>query len=571
MSSPLRILVLEDDPADAELILRELDRSGVSVEWNWVSSEQAYLEALDATVDLILADYNLPGFNALAALEHLKRSQLGIPFIVVTGMLGDEAAVECVKQGATDYLLKDRLKRLGPAILRAVEDHRAGLERAQMQESLRLSREKAADTLRRANARLERRVAERTRELTLANAHLQRQIDERRKAEDQLRQAQKMEAIGQLTGGIAHDFNNLLTSVLGSLDLARRKDMGEPAARLVDRAMLAAERGAQLTSQLLTFGRRQALSASAIDLNRLVCDVQPMLASTLTPAITIRTSLAATVWPAQADRSQLELALLNLAINARDAMPAGGLLSISTRNVGAGSQDRPGDLAGAGSSDYVALEVADDGLGMAPDVAERAFEPFFTTKEVGKGTGLGLSMVYGLAKQLGGTVEIETEPDRGTRVIVYLPRAASAVAERTPDLALPQPPVAAPGASVLIVDDDAGVRDITAASLREYGYQVIEADNGFNALAVLDRGCDVGVLVTDLVMPGMHGSELAEAARLRRPNLPIIVITGYRGGRAARRDFPEHLPILHKPFKPADLAAMVAQCWEQRRVADLAS
>jgi len=564
MSEPLRILLLDDDPADAELIARELERSGTSMDWRWVSSEADYLAALDTAIDVILSDYALPGFNAMAALQHLKQRRLDIPFIVVTGMLGDEAATDCIKQGATDYLLKDRLKRLGPAILRAVEDHRASAEHAQTQARLRSSEEAAARALRRANTRLERHVAERTRELTEANAELHRQIDERRKAEDQLHQAQKMEAIGQLTGGIAHDFNNLLTSILGSLDLAQRKEMGEAAARLVDRAMQAAERAAGLTSQLLAFGRRQALSASPIDLNRLIDDLQPMLKSTLTPAITIRTDLAADLSPAHADRTQVELALLNLAINARDAMPSGGVLGISTRNA-ADTAGRPADLP-AGAADFVVLEVSDDGVGMTPEVAQRAFEPFFTTKAAGKGSGLGLSMVYGLAKQLGGTAVIQTEPGRGTRVIIYLPQATFAA---VPHVETPVPIVARVrrhAAAVLVVDDEVCVRDMTAAGLREYGYDVIEAESGAAALQILDRGGEIGVLVTDFVMPGMHGSELAVAARLRRPSLPIILMTGYMGGLSTQRDVPDDLPVLHKPFRPAELAAMVAQCWDRPRV-----
>lgn len=569
MPEPLRVLLLEDDPSDAELIVRELQRCGVPVDWRWVSSGKEYVEALDPTIDVILADYALPGFSAPAALQHLRRSQLGIPFIVVTGMLGDEAAVDCIKQGATDYLLKDRLKRLGPAILRAVEDHRASLERARIQESLRISQEEAAQALRRSNSRLEKHVADRTRMLTEANEQLRRQVSERKKAEDQLRQAQKMEAIGQLSGGIAHDFNNLLTSILGSLDLAQRKEMCEPAAKLVGRAIQAAERAAGLTSQLLAFGRRQALSPAPIDLNKLVNDLQPMLASTLTPAISIETSLAADLRPAHADRTQIDLALLNLAINARDAMPLGGILTISTCNVYAGSADRPADLP-VGPTHYVALEVSDNGVGMAPEVSQRAFEPFFTTKDAGKGSGLGLSMVYGLAKQLGGTAAIQTAPGQGTRVTVYIPQAATAATDHIEERAPIQFPVRRQFASVLVVDDDIGVRDTTASGLREYGYDVIEADCGVAALAILDGGCDVDVLVTDVVMPGMHGSELANAARMRRPSLPIILITGYMGG-LVQRDVPEDLPVLRKPFRPAELAAMVAKCWDQSPVADLAS
>jgi len=560
MSSPLRILILDDDAADAELIALELLRSGVPLEWSWASTEKEFVEALDPAIDAILADYALPGFNALVALDHLKQRDLKIPLIVVTGMLGDEAAVDCIKQGATDYLLKDRLKRLGPAVTRAVEDRRKNFEREEAEERLRLSQKAAADVLSRANAELERHVAERTQDLTEANEQLRGQVDERQKAEAQLRQAQKMEAIGQLTGGIAHDFNNLLTAILGNLDLAMQKDVSEPVGRLLNRAMQAADRGSRLTSQLLAFGRRQALAARPVDLNALIRELEPMLASTLTPAICIRQMLDPDLWPARADPTQIELALLNLAINARDAMPSGGKLTIATSNVAAGYADRPGDL-GAEGADYVALVVSDDGEGMTQEVANRAFEPFFTTKDVGKGSGLGLSMVYGLAKQLGGTVNIESEPGLGASVTVYLPRAnlseAAGVEEPPPAAVKAADPQSRP---VLVVDDDIDVRDITATSLRAYGYDVIEADSGASALAIMDRGCEIGVLVTDLIMPGMRGTELATEARRRRPALPIILITGFMGNLPEPSEVGSRYPVLLKPFLPAALASMVAEC-----------
>jgi len=538
---------------------RELQHSGVDLEWRWVSTESDYVAALDPAIDVILADYSLPGFHAMAALEHLKRRDLEIPFIVVTGILGDETAVDCIKQGATDYLLKDRLSRLGPAVSRAVEGQRAKAERGRAEARLNASKRRAAEALRKANLRLEKRVEERTRDLADAYDNLQRQIGEREKAEDQLRQSQKMESIGQLTGGIAHDFNNLLTSILGNLDLASRKDISEPAARLLNRAIQTTERGARLTSQLLAFGRRQALDARPVDLNGLIAALQPMLTSSLTPAVRIDLTLAPGLWPAHADATQVEMALLNLAINARDAMPSGGVLTIATRNVPVADPTRPADLAAEGS-DYIALVVSDDGAGMTREVAQHAFEPFFTTKDTGMGSGLGLSMVYGLAKQLGGTVCIDSEPGHGASVSVYLPRAAAAIAateaaDESPAEAARAHPHANP---VLLVDDDTDVRDTTASSLREYGYDVIEADCAANALAILDRGCKIDVLVTDLVMPGMHGSELALKARLRRPGLPIILMTGYVGRLSEHAASEFSYPVLHKPFRPAQLAAMVA-------------
>ncbi|CAN7360885.1 response regulator [Phenylobacterium sp. LjRoot225] len=555
--SPLRILVLDDSLADAELMARELERSGVPLDWRWASTEREFVEALGPDLDAILADYSLPGFNALAALEHLKRRELGTPFIIVTGMLGDEAAVDCIKQGATDYLLKDRLKRLGPAVMRAIEDRRAAVERESAEERLRQSKEAASEALRRANADLERHVAERTRALTEANEKLHLQVAERRQAEEQLHQAQKMEALGQLTGGMAHDFNNLLTAVIGNIDLAMRRETAESVARLLRGAMQGAERGARLTSQLLAFGRRQALTVGPVDLNRLIANLEPMLVSTLTPAIRIDKSLQPDLLPALADTTQIELALINLAINARDAMPNGGSLTISTRFVDATEPDRPIDLGGDAPG-YVALTVTDSGVGMPPEVAARAFEPFFTTKGVGKGSGLGLSMVYGLAKQLGGTATLESKVGQGTVVAIYVPMVAEALVETREDYSTDRVDPAACGRPVLVVDDDAMVRDTTCTSLREFGYEVMEAGDGASALRILDSGCAVDVLVTDLVMPGMSGSALSLQARKRRPNLPIIVMTGYSAAGLEPEGFD--FPVLQKPFRPAQLAAMVAEC-----------
>jgi CheY-like chemotaxis protein/two-component sensor histidine kinase len=374
-------------------------------------------------------------------------------------------------------------------------------------------------------------------------------------AEDQLRQAQKMEALGQLTGGIAHDFNNLLTAVIGNLDLALRRETTESVARLLRGAMQGADRGARLTGQLLAFGRRQALSVGPVDLNRLIANLEPMLVSTLTPAIRIEKSLQPKLWPALADTTQIELALLNLAINARDAMPGGGAMTMSTRNVAATEPDRPIDLVGDAPA-YVALTVRDSGVGMPQDVVARAFEPFFTTKGIGKGSGLGLSMVYGLAKQLGGTVTIESKVGEGTTIVIYLPMATEAVVEARDDHPTYGVDPAPRGSPVLVVDDDAIVRDTTCASLREFGYEVIEAGDGASALRILDSGCAVDVLVTDLVMPGMPGSTLALQARKRRPNLSVIVMTGYSEALG-----PDGIdcPVLQKPFRPAQLAAMVAE------------
>ena len=400
-----------------------------------------------------------------------------------------------------------------------------------------------------------------------ATAEREEAIRAREQAESQLLQSQKLEAIGQLTGGVAHDFNNLLTSVLGNLDLAENR-VGDEAVRLLLRnAVRSAERGAELTAQLLAFARKQDLRPRPVDLNELVTGAEHILNRTLDPAVRIVRSLDPDLWPAVADPTQLELVVLNLAINARDAMrDGGGILSIGTRNVPADAPGaRPDDLAAG--VDFVALAVGDTGTGMTEEIRAKCLEPFFTTKPVGSGSGLGLSMVYGVAKQLGGTIQIDSTWQRGTVVTVYLPRAehdAPAVRQADPaplDAAAAHAGSLRNSGRILLVDDEADVREVAGTMLREHGYEVIEAEDGGAALAVLDREGPVDLLVTDFAMPGLRGSALAVEAERRRPGLPVLIITGYGGDLAMPGSGPgPRCPILRKPFKPADLVVKVRQC-----------
>ena len=559
MSSPLRVLILEDDPDDAELIIRELKLAGLHIDWRQVASEADFVEQLASPIDVILADYGLPGFNALSALAHVRKRELRVPFIVITGILGDEVAVDCIKQGATDYLLKDRLKRLGPAVTRAIEDLRHSVARELAEARARQSQEMAAEILRKANAELEQHVADRTHDLEAANELLRLEAAERRKVEDRLLQSQKMEAIGRLAGGIAHDFNNLLTGVIGSLDMLSRRVEDEKSVRLVRGALASAERGTRLTAQLLAFGRQQALSVRAVDLNMLIGNLEDMFASTLTPAVQVDLQLGPGLWRAQGDAPQLELALLNLIINARDAMPEGGSIIISTRNVAPENPDYPPELPDSGPG-YVLLVVQDSGTGMSEDVRAQAFEPFFTTKAVGKGSGLGLSMVYGLSQQLGGTARIESSPGSGTSVMIYLPKANAhdaleGMADETSNKKRPKDRQAG---RLLLVDDDNRAREVTADGLRELGFDVIEADSGEGALAILNADSEIDMLVTDVIMPGMSGTALALKTRRQRPELPVMLITGFPGPAQPGNKSGQAFPVLHKPFTASQLARMVA-------------
>jgi PAS domain S-box-containing protein len=403
----------------------------------------------------------------------------------------------------------------------------------------------------RLNETLEQRVAERTQQLAEANRQLREQIAERRQAEEALRQSQKIEAVGRLTGGVAHDFNNLLTIILGNLELLERLVGEGTALRHVRSAAHAAERGAKLAEQLLAFSRKQRLSPKPVDIDGLVAGMQELLQRTLGTLIVIEIRRGAAPWSAMADANQVELVILNLAINARDAMEAGGNLTIATSNVTLAAGDDP-ELA---KGDYVLIEVADTGSGMSEEVRTRAFEPFFTTKEVGKGSGLGLSMVYGVAAQLGGTVRIDSKVGAGTTVRVYLPRApiapAGAAAAAPRDLA----PVV-PGATILLVDDDRDVRTVTAATLRNLGYRVVESADGPSALERLAELGNVALLLVDLGMPGMDGLEVARRARQLCPGLAVLVSTGYAEDGTFSGPL-DHEIVLKKPYRAQDLATHI--------------
>jgi signal transduction histidine kinase len=371
------------------------------------------------------------------------------------------------------------------------------------------------------NATLEQRVIERTRDLTESRNRLQMEMAEREKTETSLRQAQKLQAVGQLAGGIAHDFNNLLTAVVGALDLLRsRLPAGQEAlVKLIDNALSAAERGSKLTGQLLTFSRRQRLLPAPTDLNVTVIALSNLLGSTLGRSIRIQTDLVQDLWPAMVDPSQIEAAIINLAINARDAMPDGGVLTIATRNL---TVEAGGNFP---AGDYVAVRVSDTGTGMEPDVLARVFEPFFTTKEPGRGSGLGLSQVHGLATQSGGDVRIESRLGEGTSVTLILPRAAAMPAAR-PE---PAPGAAAPRrrARVLVVDDDADVRQMAGEMLRERGYSVELAPTAEAALAAIERDGGFDVALVDYIMPGIDGIALIERLQQRRPGLRALLMTGH--------------------------------------------
>lgn len=404
-----------------------------------------------------------------------------------------------------------------------------------------ISLQRSEEQLRQANETLEARVEERTREHERAMA--------------QLHEAQKLETLGQLTGGVAHDFNNLLTPVIGNLDMLRRRvpDEDSRAQRLIDGGLQAASRAATLVQRLLAFARRQDLQPRPVAIGGLLEGMSDMLARSLGPTIDVRLAIEPGMPAARVDPNQLELALLNLAINARDAMPDGGPLKIEAAAV---------DRAGAGQLDpgrYIRIAVIDRGTGMSPETLARAVEPFFSTKGLGKGTGLGLSMVHGLAAQLGGMLTLTSVPGEGSTAEILLPTTHEVPGETDHDGADLQ--VAVGRATVLLVDDEELVREGTAEMLRDVGYQLLTAASGGEALSLLRGDNGIDLIISDYLMPGMNGVDLIERARSIAPDVPALLITGYSNiasGPGA------NLPRLAKPFRQVDLAARVAELLRQR-------
>jgi signal transduction histidine kinase/CheY-like chemotaxis protein len=404
-------------------------------------------------------------------------------------------------------------------------------QRRRIEQALRESEER----LRALNETLEERVEERTRALELT--------------QEALRQSQKLESMGQLTGGVAHDFNNLLTPIVGSLDLLQRRGFGgERERRLIEGAVQSAERARTLVQRLLAFARRQPLQATAIDIGKLVHNLTDLITSTCGPRIRLEIAIADDLPPARADANQIEMALLNLTVNARDAMPDGGTLTISATR-----DDLAADRDGLRAGGYVHLIVTDTGTGMDDETIAKAIEPFFTTKGVGQGTGLGLSMVHGLTAQLGGELTIESAPGQGTAIHLWLPMTESAPDQVAAIAEIELTRV--DRGTAMVVDDEDLVRASTAHMLSELGYRVIEAESAEEALHLLESAGEIELLVTDHLMPGITGIDLAARVRSQRPDMHVLVVSGYAESKGISPDTPR----LTKPFKQSDLARSLAQ------------
>ncbi len=423
-------------------------------------------------------------------------------------------------------------------------------DRRQYERELLTARRKAelaTEELKRLNETLEGRVAF--------------EVAERMKAEEALRQAQKMEAIGQLTGGIAHDFNNLLTIIVGNIEMLQRR-LPEDAGRLrraADSAMQGARRAATLTQRLLAFSRRQPLDPKPIDANKLVAEMSELLRRTLGETVVLETVLAGGLWRTQADPNQLENVILNLAVNARDAMPDGGRLTIETANARLDEAYVVALAETVPAGQYVLIAVSDTGTGMDKDTMEKVFEPFFTTKAVGKGTGLGLSQVYGFVRQSNGHVRLYSEVGEGTSVKIYLPRLLGGEEEPVLEPSRTQATARGEGETILVVEDEHDLRHYTTETLRELGYVVLEAPDGHTALDIVNRHPEIDLLFTDVVLTGgMNGRALADEALRRRPHLKVLFTTGYTSNAIVHHGrLDPGVNLIGKPFAYADLAAKV--------------
>ncbi len=392
-----------------------------------------------------------------------------------------------------------------------------------------------------------------------ATAELREQLSNRARIEDALRQAQKMEAIGQLTGGVAHDFNNLLMVIIAGLEMIERHRQSDRFGGFVEAMRTAAQRGASLTRQLLAFARRQPLKPEPVDLPRHIGEMRDLLDRSLGGTIRLLTEFTPDLWAVQVDRSELELALLNLAFNARDAMPSGGTITVRGENLP--HQEREGVYA-----DYVRLIVADTGTGMPPEVAARAFEPFFTTKEIGKGSGLGLAHAYGFARESGGMVRIESQVGQGTRIVLTLPRSPAPEADwrRTRLDTRPLIHTGRPAGKVLLVEDDDEVARMSREMLEQLGYEVVRSANASDALGVIAAGPQIDIVFSDIMMPGaMDGVALARELKVRLPQLPVVLTSGHPGAFGHEIEH-NGLQVLPKPYRLDELRVTLAEALERR-------
>ena len=511
MTEPLRFIHLESNPVDAELICATLRDAGISCQPRRAQTREEFLAALRQDgCSFILADTSVPGFDGAAALALTRTLHPEMPFLFVSSVQGEEFAIDLMQRGATDYIYKQRLGRLVPSIKRTLRDLDERLERRRAEDALRVS-------------------------------------------EKQFRQAQKMEAVGRLAGGLAHDFNNLLTVIMGhSQILLEELASNNPVRPKIEEMQKAGERAATLIRQLMAFSRKQPVESKVLPLNSVIGNVESMLRRLIGEDIQLVIRPDPYDGHVKADSGQLEQVIMNLVVNARDAMPNGGLLAIETSQTEL-TRTPMHHLQPLPLGHYVKLTVTDNGCGMESDVLSHLFEPFFTTKEEHKGTGLGLSTVFGIVTTCGGGIDVWSQVGHGTTFDLYFPRVNPQV--MTANATEPQDRLRQGSETILLVEDDTSVRDLVRTELAQIGYQVLEARNGVEAcLAATQQNCHVDLLLTDVVMPGMNGRELAQHLSVIKPNLRVLFISGYLDDMSVNSGMdPHRTTFLQKPFTPDQL------------------
>jgi PAS domain S-box-containing protein len=647
MTGTLRILIVEDSVNDADLIVRDLRRAGRPIHFERVEDATAMRAAFErASWDAVISDWSMPRLSALRALDILKETRLDLPFIIVSGSIGEETAVEAMRAGAHDYLLKDNLTRLMPALERELRECKGREARRRAEErwvrlaaivessddaiigksldgtittwnpgAQRLFGYSAAEAIGKSISIL--LPPDRPSELSdilkriargesvshfetirmrkdgslvevsvtvspiksasgqvVGASAIKRDLTEKRrneallrKTEEQLRQAQKMEAIGKLAGGVAHDFNNLLSVILSySHMLAQDMTASDPRRADLEEIEAAGKRAVDLTRQLLAFGRQQILQPKVVDLNDIVARMEKMLRRLIGEDVELTVLSAAKLGKVQVDPGQIEQIIMNLVVNSRDAMPQGGKMTVETANVQL-DERYAAEHVGVTPGPHVMLAVTDTGTGMDKATVARMFEPFFTTKEKGKGTGLGLATVFGIVQQSAGSVWVYSEPGRGTTFKIYFPRTEQ-TAPIEPSGSEPPPPSALRGTeTILLVEDEESVRVLIRAILRRFGYHVLEAQSGGDALLICEQHtAAIHLMLTDVVMPRMSGRQLAERLHSLRPDMRVLFMSGYTDNSIVHHGVLDSgVAFLQKPVTPETLTRKVREVLDAPR------